>query len=147
METLGSLIDKLTIKNIRLFHLKRKKEKKKTSIVKRQIRLLQDEIEGFLSLAIMGKIPLTDEKFKLYNVGLKRKKFKSHFGELINNLSHTNIKLWYLEDEVRKKDVPDKYIVRIKRQIDYYNQIRNDLIDSIDRLLKKRCSQARKNDT
>ena len=145
METLGSLIDKLTIKNIRLFYLKRKKDKKKTKIVKKQIELIQDEIEGFLSLAIKGKILLvTDEKLKLYNIGIKKQKFKSQLSSLIDSLSQINITLWHLEDEVRRKNMPDSYIVKIKRKIDKNNQIRNDLIDGIDKLLERKIHTNRK---
>ena len=145
METLGSLIDKLTIKNIRLFYLKRKKDKKKIKIVKKQIELIQDEIEGFLSLAIKGKILLvTDEKLKLYNIGIKKQKFKSQLSSLIDSLSQINITLWHLEDEVRRKNMPDSYIVKIKRKIDKNNQIRNDLIDGIDKLLERKIHTNRK---
>ena len=45
--------------------------------------------------------------------------------------------LWGLEDEARRKDMPDKYIAELKRKIDRENQRRNDLIDALDALIRE----------
>jgi len=77
-ETLGSLIDKLSIKNIREFHLKKncfknsnKKDANKAEenlkILKKQKKLLLEEIEEFLSTATQRIGKLREEKLKLYN--------------------------------------------------------------------------------
>lgn len=47
----------------------------------------------------------------------------------------TNFRLWALEDEARRTDVNNDYIADIKRQIDPWNQRRNDLIERIDQAI------------
>ncbi len=47
----------------------------------------------------------------------------------------SNFRLWALEDEARRDDVDDAYIAGIKRQIDPWNQRRNDLMERIDQVL------------
>ncbi|UXY16308.1 DUF4254 domain-containing protein [Chitiniphilus purpureus] len=43
-----------------------------------------------------------------------------------------NSLLWAAEDQARREDVPDGEIVRRKREIDRYNQQRNDAVEHID---------------
>jgi len=138
-ETLGSLVDKLTIKEIRLYNLRkmRRKDKKRIHIVKSQRRDLVDEINRFLAQALKGKVKLKDEKVKLYRQPKSGERISGTLGELVDRLCDRNIQLWLLEDEARRPDVNDAYIGRIKRKIDAANQSRNDLIDRIDELLEK----------
>ena len=56
-------------------------------------------------------------------------------GNAISELALRNIKLWHLEDEVRRTDIPDAEVVRLKREIDTANQERNNFIDKIDEIL------------
>jgi hypothetical protein len=77
-ETLGSLMDKLSIANIRLWHLEdtrrdtslpdreRLSAADKVAVVNRQRNDLIDEIDCFLSDAINGRAKLTDPKVKIY---------------------------------------------------------------------------------
>jgi len=55
----------------------------------------------------------------------------------IIDLLVANFTLWGFEDQARRKDVSDNYIADLKRKIDKENQRRNDLIDTIDALVKK----------
>ncbi len=77
-ETLGSIIDKLTIANIRLWHLedmrrdlslpdkKRLEAADKISIVNSERNDLMDEINEFLYNAINGKVKIKTPKVKIY---------------------------------------------------------------------------------
>ena len=77
-ETLGSLVDKLSIVNIRLWHLedtrrdkslpdeKRLEAADKVSDVNKQRNNLIDEVDQFLLDAKEGRVTLTDPKNKLY---------------------------------------------------------------------------------
>jgi len=144
-ETLGSLVDKLAIKNIRLSNLRKEKKKsrKKIDIVQTQRRDLIEEMNQFLAQAFKGKVKLKDEKVKLYRQARVEGKIYRTLGALVDHLSQTNIQLWHLEDEARRSDVDDAYIGRIKRKIDIVNQSRNDLIDRIDELLERKIKKWR----
>lgn len=148
-ETLGSLIDKLTIKNLREFYinqlLRNKKRKKftrgeletKLKILKSQKSSLTSEIRDFMAEAVSGKVTVVDDKLKLYNKpGATKKNQLKSVPSGIDKLAKKNIELWHLEDEARREDMGDAYIGRVKKKIDKANQERNDLIDDIDRLFK-----------
>ncbi|MBI4389399.1 MAG: DUF4254 domain-containing protein [Nitrospinae bacterium] len=149
-ETLGSLVDKLSIKNLRLWHLDELIETKgdadpdaphlkaKRDLVARQQQDLADEIDAFLAAAFAGKVKIRDEKVKLYlNPNAKPTGRIGALGEAVGELALRNIRLWHLEDEVRRPDLDDKQTVAVKRQIDAANQERNDLIDKVDEILEK----------
>jgi hypothetical protein len=160
-ETLGSLVDKLTIKSIREYYInemiKEKKPKfpkaklkEKLKILGKQKKEMMLEVEEFVDLATKGVISLADEKIKLYNrpdqIG-RIGKIKT-LGKAIEGLSKKNLEIWHLEDQARRTDVPLNYIGQVKRKIDSANQQRNDFIDKIDELLaqdvKKKRSRAKK---
>ena len=148
-ETLGSLIDKLSIKNLRYWHLDEIAQTKdasdpqigelkaKMSLVDRQRKELSDEIDTFLGAALAGEVRIRDEKVKLYkNLNVASSDGLSHLGETVSKLAMSNIKLWHLEDEVRREDLPDADIVKIKRTIDTNNQERNNFMDKVDEILE-----------
>lgn len=149
-ETLGSLIDKLTIKELREYHLKAMLKSRVKSFpvpdLKKKLRLTQlqkkdliEEINDFIVAVVKGKVKMSDEKLKIYNA-------PQHFGRIpelnspgqaISYLAQKNLELWGLEDEARRKDVSNAYIGKIKSKINLANQQRNDLIDALDKLLEK----------
>ena len=57
-------------------------------------------------------------------------------GKAVSELAQRNIRLWHLEDEVRRTDIPDAEVVACKRKIDGTNQERNDLMDKVDEILE-----------
>ena len=77
-ETLGSLIDKLSIKSLRYWHLDESIQKEdisdpksielkaKLDLVDSQRQELRDEIDAFLVAALAGDVKICDEKVKLY---------------------------------------------------------------------------------
>ncbi|MEE9316109.1 MAG: hypothetical protein V3U97_03265, partial [bacterium] len=81
-ETLGSLVDKLTIKNIRLNNLRKKRSKKKIDIVQSQRRELIEEMNQFLARALKRKVKLKDEKVKLYRQSKVEEKILATLGAL-----------------------------------------------------------------
>lgn len=156
-ETLGSLVDKLTIKDIREFFLCKMINEKtgefsnrelnsKLSILRKQKSSLKKEIDDFLLTSIKSKVVLKDEKLKLYNARQNIGRIPStvFLSEAISGLARKNLELWNLEDKARRKDVKSSYIGEIKRKIDLCNQQRNDYIDQIDELLDKKIHTKRK---
>ena len=155
-ETLGSLIDKLSIKNLRYWHLDEgiqaidasdsqvEELKAKMDLVDCQRKELLAEIDAFLCAAIAGDVRIRDEKVKLYkNLNVVSSDGLSQLGEAVSELAMSNIKIWHLEDEVRRDDLPDSKIVRTKRSIDTTNQERNNLMDKVDEILEKAVKQSK----
>lgn len=143
-ETLGSLVDKLSIKNIRLWHLDEAKDmegykEKRGLIIGQRDRLIM-EIDEFTREAVKGNVVLREEKLKLYNKPEEKGLFNhlGRIGEAVDQLASQNILLWHLEDRIREEELPDAGIVKLKREIDKANQKRNDLIDKIDELFEKK---------
>jgi hypothetical protein len=149
-ETLGSLVDKLSIKNLRLWHLdelleetsgspaKTDELKAKRDLVVKQSEDLMNEINGYFAAALAGEVKIRDEKVKMYdNKNVKPTDTIKELGLAISELSMRNIRCWHLEDEVRREDLPDSQIVQLKRKIDATNQERNDLMDKVDEILSK----------
>ena len=152
-ETLGSLVDKLSIKNLRIWHLdealeeegistsKREELKAKRDLADKQRQDLTDEVDGFLGAALRGEVRIRDEKIKLYtNTNVSSSDAIKKLGEAVSELAFRNIKLWHLEDEARRTDLPDSTIVQTKRKIDTTNQERNNLMDKVDEILSQ-CSE------
>ena len=144
-ETLGSLVDKLSIKNLRIWHLEEALEKDsgseelkaKRDLADKQRQNLVEEINGFLVAALQGEVCIRDEKIKMYtNTNVSSSDSVKKLGEAVSELAFRNIKLWHCEDEVRRTDLEDSEIVKIKRRIDTTNQERNDLMDKVDQILK-----------
>lgn len=150
-ETLGSLVDKLSIKNLRIWHLdeaieeasdsNRQELQKKRDLADRQRQELAKEIDDFLGAALRGEVRIRDEKIKMYNnTNVSSSDVIKELGSAVSELSYRNIKLWHFEDEVRRTDLPDATIVEIKRKIDTTNQERNNLMDKVDEILSKHSS-------
>ena len=147
-ETLGSLIDKLSIKNLRYWHLdeliqqenssdlKTEELKAKLIIVESQRKDLLNEIDIFLAAALAGEVKVCDEKVKLYrNTNVSSLEKVSKLGEAVSELAMSNTRIWHLEDEVRREDLLDSEIVKLKRKIDQNNQERCNLVDKVDEIL------------
>ena len=146
-ETLGRLVDKLSIKNLRIWHLDEALEQKNTSdyaelkakrdLADKQRQTLVNEINDFLVSAFKGEVCIRDEKIKMYaNTNVSSSDSIKKLGEAVSELAIRNIKLWHCEDEVRRTDLADVEIVKIKRRIDTTNQERNDLMDKVDEILQ-----------
>ena len=148
-ETLGSLVDKLSIKNLRIWHLdealdhgngsKNEELKAKLDLANKQRENLVNEINDFLIAVFKGQVCIRDEKIKMYkNTNVSSSDNIEKLGEAVSELAFRNIRLWHFEDEVRRTDLEDSEIVKIKRKIDSTNQERNDLMDKVDEILQNR---------
>ena len=153
-ETLGSLIDKLSIKNLRYWHLdeliqqenssdlKTEELKAKLITVESQRKDLLNEIDTFLAAALVGEVKVCDEKVKLYrNTNVSSLENVSKLGEAVSELAMSNTRIWHLEDEVRREDLLDSEIVKLKRKIDQNNQERCNLVDKVDEILQQATNQ------
>ena len=151
-ETLGSLVDKLSIKNLRIWHLdealekshgsENKELKAKRDLADKQRQRLADEINAFLISALKGEVCIRDEKIKMYtNTNVSSLAKINKLGEAVSELAFRNIKLWHCEDEVRRTDLADSEIVQIKRRIDTTNQERNYLMDKGDEILQNQSEE------
>ena len=54
---------------------------------------------------------------------------------LVARQHHANFDLWHIEDEARRPGSTDTELAGIKRRIDLTNQLRNDLVEDLDRRL------------
>ena len=151
-ETLGSLVDKLSIKNLRIWHLDEALEKNpgsgdeelkaKRDLADKQRQRLVNEINAFIIAALKGEVCIRDEKIKMYtNTNVSSSANINKLGDAISELAFRNIKLWHCEDEVRRTDLADSEIVQIKRRIDTTNQERNDLMDKVDEILQNQSEE------
>lgn len=59
------------------------------------------------------------------------------FSLAVSSNMTANFKLWHLEDEARRTDIPDSQIAELKRKIDKENQQRNNYIETIDDALQE----------
>jgi hypothetical protein len=111
--------------------------KAKRDLADKQRQNLVEEVNGFLVAALQGEVCIRDEKIKMYtNTNVSSSDSIKKLGEAVSELAFRNIKLWHCEDEVRRTDLADSEIVKIKRRIDTTNQERNDLIDKVDKILQ-----------
>ena len=111
----------------------------------KQRQTLVNEINDFLVSAFKGEVCIRDEKIKLYaNTNVSSSDSIKKLGEAVSELAIRNIKLWHCEDEVRRTDLADVEIVKIKRRIDTTNQERNDLMDKVDEILQIESEEKKK---
>jgi hypothetical protein len=54
---------------------------------------------------------------------------------LVARQHHANFDLWHIEDEARRPGASDTNLASVKRRIDLTNQLRNDLVEDLDRFL------------
>lgn len=54
---------------------------------------------------------------------------------LVARQHHANFDLWHIEDEARRPGATDAELAAVKRRIDLTNQLRNDLVEDLDKML------------
>jgi predicted HAD superfamily Cof-like phosphohydrolase len=91
---------------------------------------------------LTGDVKVCDEKVKLYrNTNVSSLENINKLGEAVSELAMSNTRIWHLEDEVRREDLLDSEVVKLKRNIDQNNQERCNLVDKVDEILQQATNQ------
>ncbi len=148
-ETLGSLIDKISIGKIRESKIASKVTDNPQSAVdtstKRLLfsiiatnKALEDELDELVAQSISGAVKtLTEPKNKLYYDASIKLDDEKTIGSYISDLFEANQKLWELEDMRRDKSFSDDVRLRASDMVADFNQKRNLNIDKINELFEK----------
>ena len=135
MDTIGPLIDKLTIAEIRA-----SKASEPSPALQKMIKEYKEEINELFSLAVKGKI----DRGKLEQPKLKNYAHQDNtiscpiiLAEAVDQLILANLTLWGLEDRRRDKNIPNQARLLACDQVSIWNKKRNDAIDTIDRIISE----------
>jgi len=133
-ETLGMLCDKLTIVKLKQYH---SEQPERLQSLDQQAIQLQQEIDAYLSDAIVGNIPparLTFAANKVFKAaGNEVADVTGNIGDLFSQLADVNCRLWH---EVEKgydiENVPVEQKDSLVKMLAVLNLERNKCIDGID---------------
>ena len=128
MDTLGSLVDKITIAQQRSKYINDDAVKFE---LETQVGWMLLEIAHIIIDGFAGNRPLTFKKNKLYDTDVKDFT-EPNLIELMNALKTQNEKLWNLEDIRRNRSMLDEVRLEACDDVSIENKKRNDLIDKID---------------
>lgn len=142
-ETLGSLCDKLTIVKLKQWH---SEESDRLISLATQEKQLQDEINEFISAAIVGQIPVerltfaSNKVFKKEGNGVAD--VQGSIGEVFSQLAAVNCKLWHEQEKVYEfEKIPMERKDPIVKQLALLNLERNKCIDRIDKQFRTEIEQ------
>lgn len=133
-ETLGSLCDKLTIVKLKQYHTD--DAERSASLAEQQVNLA-NEIDDFVSRAIVGDIPLNRLSFKANKVfkqeGNETGDFKGTIGNVFAKLAEINCLLWHEQEKVYEfETVPADEKDKVVKKLAVLNLERNKCIDAVD---------------
>jgi hypothetical protein len=146
-ETLGSLCDKLTVVNLKIWH---SDDPVKLASLSRQAASIQAEMDEFMDAALKGEIPgerLTFASNKVYaKKGNEIDEIEGSIGVVFSKLAEVNCQLWHEQEKVYEfEKVPVGQKDSVVKGLAILNLKRNKCIDSIDRqfaeMVKDKCSQ------
>ncbi len=138
METMGDLVDKMSISCIRLEKLAEKgydSSNDQYASTKETCDILKREIDDYLIRFMAGEIKVQPPKNKIYAGENASKVSSSSLGEAIHQLFVANRTLWNLEDSRRDKSQPDEKRLAVCDDVSTWNRKRNDWIDVINKIL------------
>lgn len=134
-ETLGSLLDKLTIVKLKQYH---SDDAAKLESLGKQELQLQAEIGELIADAVQGRLPLERLTFaanKVYKQeGNTVSEVSGSIGEVFSKLAEVNCKLWHEQEKVYEFETvaaDDKNAV--VKNLALLNLERNKCIDAIDK--------------
>jgi hypothetical protein len=137
METVGSLVDKISIAKIREYKAQQIGNKELQYKVALQVSDLEGELDSLVEAIAHGKVTkITEDKNKIYfsepvSINNKQDTIASNITELFT----ANITLWELEDLRRDKSMEDTARLIAADNVSVYNKIRNQKIDRINELI------------
>ena len=139
METLGSLIDKLTIVNLKRFH---NHDNWQEATLKIQNRQLKEEIDSYITSALIGTIPkekLISPATKIYKKeGNELTEISGDVGFLTSELATINCKVWHeVEKTYDFEKIPPEEKNKVVKQLTRLNLQRSQCIDLIDLQFQK----------
>jgi hypothetical protein len=134
MDTIGSLVDKLSILEIRRDHTT---DPESLRVLDESAERLKNEINETVSKILKGEIcdEWTIKQPKLKNYAHQDNAIQKSEGlaKVIQNLIDANIHLWNIEDTRRDKSLADSVRLEAADQISVWNKKRNDAMDNIDK--------------
>ena len=136
-ETLGSLCDKLTIVDLKIWH---SRDAARLKSLRKQKIALQAEINELVCGAVSGEIPLEKLSFSANKV-YKRKgnavaAVCGGIGEVFSQLARANCAVWHEQEKVYEfEKVPDGQKAAVIKQLAVLNLERNKCMEQLDRLL------------
>ena len=137
-ETLGMLCDKLTIVKLKQYHTS---DLERLDSLNLQCEQLKEEINNFVSDAILGLIPV--EKLTFANNKVFKKEgnltrdFTGKIGDVFYNLADINCNLWHEQEKVYEFEiVPIHEKDSVIKKLAILNLERNQCIDSINSLFQ-----------
>jgi hypothetical protein len=136
METIGSLIDKLTVVELKIFHTNKLLA---TDLVSQKERLCK-EINKYVIDATVGKISPDDMTYnsnKVYDDAIRVAEFSGELGELVSSLSYINCCIWHEVDKSYHPEIiPPEELAPMIKELAILNLRRNRCIDAIDKQFK-----------
>ncbi len=134
MDTIGSLVDKLSILEIRKDHTK---DSDSIRVLNESAERLKNEINEIILKILKGEIcdEWTIKQPKLKNYAHQDNNMEKSEGlaKVIQNLIVANIQLWNIEDTRRNKSLADNVRLGAADQVSVWNKKRNDAMDNIDK--------------
>jgi hypothetical protein len=141
METIGSLLDKLSICKIKIEKLKESNNSMLPSVELQRDSLIS-EIDILLGNVVAGLVPIEEPKHKLYAHEKSSGEKFNGFAEAALKLFETNYTLWNLEDKRRDKTLSNEVVRVICDDIAKYNRLRNDTMDEINTILSQKIKRS-----
>jgi hypothetical protein len=145
-ETLGTLADKLTTVQLKLWHTD---DPERIRNLEAQQKQLQDEINEFVAAALTGEIPIEKLTFSANKVYKKEgnivPEFQGTIGEMFAQLAAVNCRLWHVQERVYEfEQVPMDQKDEVVKQLAIVNLERNQRIDQLDAEFRKTIESLRK---
>lgn len=143
-ETLGSLMDKLTIVKLKQWHSEDKERLK--SLGNQEVHL-QQEMSEYIRAAVQGEIPLERLTFAANKVFKKEGNAVADIqgkgiGAVFSQLADVNCKLWHEQEKVYEfEKVPAEEKDQVVKLLAVLNLERNKCIDTIDKTFQQQIKE------